>query len=209
MQKKSSKIGNIICVIIMVLILFGMYKIYNKYNFNDFIKAEYNLGTSKFERDDSVKYSKFNSYKIENTNYNDAMFYKTVDVIPNTVYKVSCKIKTENVKNKNGNTDAGAHISIAETVEKSDNVIGTTDWTNVECYFNSKNRNQVDIGFRLGGYEDSSIGTAWFSDFKIESGIVDENNNWKFLCILFDNVDVNIEKKRSKSKYKTKFNSNR
>ena len=37
-------------------------------------------------------------------------------------------------------------------------------------------------------------GTAWFSDFKVESGIADESNNWNFLCVLFDNVDVNIEK---------------
>lgn len=39
-----------------------------------------------------------------------------------------------------------------------------------------------------------ACGTAWFSDFKIESGIADETNTWNFLCILFDNVDVNIEK---------------
>ena len=37
-------------------------------------------------------------------------------------------------------------------------------------------------------------GTAWFSDFKIESGIADESNTWNFLCLLFDYVDVNVEK---------------
>lgn len=37
-------------------------------------------------------------------------------------------------------------------------------------------------------------GTAWFSDFKIESGIVDETNTWNYLCLLFNNVDVNINK---------------
>ena len=85
------------------------------------------------------------------------MFFETVNVVPNTAYKVSCKIKTENVKAQNLNKDAGAHICIADSVEKSDNVTGTQNWTNIEFYFNSKNRTQVDVGFRLGGYEDNCI----------------------------------------------------
>lgn len=39
-----------------------------------------------------------------------------------------------------------------------------------------------------------AFGTVWFSDFKIESGITDESKTWNFLCVVFDNVDVNIEK---------------
>lgn len=39
-----------------------------------------------------------------------------------------------------------------------------------------------------------AFGTAWFSDFKIESGLADETNTWNFLCLIFDYVDVNIEK---------------
>lgn len=48
----------------------------------------------------------------------------------------------------------GAHICISDTVEKSDNVVGTKDWTEISFYFNSKNREKVDIGFRLGGFDD-------------------------------------------------------
>ena len=194
MQKKSNKIKNIISIIIIIAIIIVGYQFYKKYNFNNFVKAEYNLGTSKFERDSSIKCTENDSYKIINTDYNDAMFYETIDVLQNTPYKVTCKIKTENVKSQNENTDSGAHICIAESLEKSDNIEGTTDWTEVEFYFNSKNRTSVDVGFRLGGFEDTCIGTAWFSDFKIESGIADESNTWNFLCVLFDNVDVNIEK---------------
>lgn len=154
MQKTSSKIKNIISFFIIMVVLIVGYKAYKKLNFNEFVKAEYNLGTSKFERDEQVKFLNTDSYKIDNISYNDAMFYKTVNVIPNTPYKVTCKIKTENVESKEENSDSGAHICIADTVEKSDNVIGTTDWTEVEFYFNSKNREKVDIGFRLGGFED-------------------------------------------------------
>lgn len=194
MQEKSKIIKNVISIVVMIAILIVSYQVYQTYNFNKFVKAERNLGVSKFERDKNEKCTESNSYKITNTDYNDAMFYETVDVLPNTPYRVTCKIKTENVKTKNENTDGGAHICISESTEKSDNVIGTTDWTDVTFYFNSKNRTQVDVGFRLGGFEDDCIGSAWFSDFKIEAGIADEGEDWNFLCVLFDYVDVSIEK---------------
>lgn len=200
MQKKKSfnLIKNIISIVVFVILIYMAYTIYQKYNFNDYIKAEYNMGFSKFERDSNVKYENTNSYKIENTNYNDAMFYKTINVIPDTPYKVTCKIKTQDVKTSKENTDAGAHICIKDELIKSDNVIGTTDWTEVTLYFNSKNKEKIDLGFRLGGNEDTTIGTAWFSDFTIESGIQNESKTWNFLCLLFDYVDVNIDNKNVK-----------
>lgn len=194
MQKKNNTAKNVITLIFCMVVIIIGYNIYQKNNFNSFMKAESNSGVSKFARDSKVKCIEADSYKIINKDYNDAMFFETVEVTPNTPYKVTCKIKTENVTPSKTNTDSGAHICIEGTVEKSNNVVGTTDWTEVEFYFNSKNRTTVNVGFRLGGYEDNCIGTAWFSDFKIESGISDETKNWNFLCVLFDNVDVNIEK---------------
>ena len=193
MQKTSKIIGKIISTIITLSLIFVAYKIYSVNNFNQYIKAEYNSGISKFKRDDEVKYSSVNSYRIENTDYNDAMFFRKISVNPNTPYKITCMIKTQDVKNKNEDTDAGAHICINGTVEKSDNVVGTTDWTKVEFVFNSKNRTELEVGFRLGGNYDDSIGTAWFSNITIESGLSDELNTWNFLCLLFDNVDVNVK----------------
>ncbi len=200
MQKKKSfnLIKNIISIVVFVILIYMAYTIYQKYNFNDYIKAEYNMGFSNFERDSDVKYGNTNSYKIENTNYNDAMFYKTINVIPYTPYKVTCKIKTQDVKTSKEDTDAGAHICIKDELIKSDNVIGTTDWTEVTLYFNSKNKEKIDLGFRLGGNEDTTIGTSWFSDFTIESGIQNESKTWNFLCLLFDYVDVNIDNKNVK-----------
>ncbi len=193
MQKAGKIIWKIICITITITLLFMAYKIYSKNNYNEYIRAEYNSGNSNFERDERVKYSKMNSYKIENTDYNDAMFFKTISVIPNTSYKVSCMVKTQNVINKNENTDAGAHICINETTEKSTNVTGNTDWTKIEFIFNSKNRKEVQIGFRLGGNYDDSKGTAWFSDISIEVGSVDTSNTWNVLCLIFDETNVNLK----------------
>ena len=194
-KKRKIKVRSIITTIFLIVFLIWSWNYYQTNNFNEYVKAEYNLKNSKFSRDASVKYGNGRSYKIESEEYNDAMFYKTIDVTPNTSYKVTCKIKTENVEPQDKNADVGAHICIAKTFEKSDNVLGTTDWTEVTFYFNSKNRQQVDLGFRLGGAEGQAKGTAWFSDFKIEAGMADTSNEWNFLCLLFDYVNVNVENK--------------
>lgn len=105
MQKRSigSKIGTIIFMIIVFICLKQIYGIYKENYFNDFVKAEYIANISEFKRDDKVKYDKYDSYRITSLEYNDAMFYKTVQVIPNTPYKVSCMIKTEGVETRKSN----------------------------------------------------------------------------------------------------------
>ena len=64
--------------------------------------------------------------------------------------------------------------------------------------FNSKDREEVDIGFRLGGYLGNCTGTAWFSDFTLEEGTKTESNEWNFACFIFENTDVTIDGKEVK-----------
>lgn len=193
MQKKTNKVRLLLELILITILLVVLVKVYQKNNFNEYVKAEGKLGISEFSRDGDVKYSNMYSYKITNTDYSDAMFYKTIDVNPNTPYRVTCMVKTKDVINKTQNADAGAHISINGTTEKSKNIVGTTDWTKLEFIFNSKNRKSLEIGFRLGGFETDSVGTAWFSDMTIESGIPNIGSNWNFLCLIFNNTDVNVK----------------
>lgn len=47
-------------------------------------------------------------------------------------------------------------------------ITGTNDWQEMTFMFNSKNETEVDIGFRLGGFDTLSKGKVWFSDFKME-----------------------------------------
>lgn len=172
-REDKSILGRIIYIIILIILFAFAYKLYLVYslnNFNEFKMTEYKPYTSEFVRDNEVKCSDSASYKISSKQENDAMFYKTITVTPNTPYKVSCMVKTEDVKTKKEASNAGAHISIANTVEKSKSITGTNDWQKLEFIFNSKNRTSVDLGFRLGGYNDNCTGTVWFSDLKIESG---------------------------------------
>lgn len=192
------KIVNITSWIIIIIILILAFNFYKHNNFNEFIRSEMNLHTSKFKRDSETKYSKTDSYRITSNTKNDATIYKKVKVEKNTPYKVTCMVKTENVIPENEISGVGAQISIIGTTEKSIAITGTQDWQKIEMIFNSKDREEVEIGFRLGGYLGECTGTAWFSDFTFEEGTLSQNNNWKFACFIFENTDVTINGKNVK-----------
>ncbi len=184
------RISTIISWIVSIILLILAFKLYKTYNFNEYVRSELNMHTSQFERDSDVKYSKTDSYKIVSNNNNDATFYKKVKVEKNMPYKVTCMVKTKDVVPQNDTSGVGAQISVIGSTEKSVAVTGTKDWQKIEMIFNSKNREEVDIGFRLGGYLGECTGTAWFSDFTLEEGNLSQNNNWKFACFIFTNTDV-------------------
>lgn len=190
------KVKNILVWIILIIILCFAYNFYKKNNFNDFVRSEVNLNTSKFKRDNKIKYSKNDSYEIISEIENDATFYKTIKVEKNTPYKVTCMVKTENVISKDNVSGVGAQIVVLGTTERSIAISGTNDWQKIEFIFNSKNREKVDIGFRLGGYLGNCIGKAWFSDFTLEEGVANESNEWKFACLVFENTNVEVEGKK-------------
>ena len=70
-------------------------------------------------------------------------------------------VKTQDIVTTKEVSNAGANISIADTVEKSKSITGTSDWQKLEFIFNSKNRTSVKLGFRLGGYDDNCITRKW------------------------------------------------
>ena len=188
------KISTIVFSIVVISMLIVLYNIYKHNFFNEFTKARtQEYAETKMVRDSKVKYSDMDSYKIENTQYNDAIFYKEIEVEPNTPYKVTCMVKTKNVKKENEQADAGAMIWIMDTYEYSMPVSGTEDWKQIELIFNSKNRNKVSVAFRLGGNQNNCTGTAWFSDFKLEKGIKNTDTEWNVGCFILKNIDVNIE----------------
>lgn len=194
----KSKITNIIFWIITLIAIVFTFNFYKKNNFNDFVRSEMNTHVSQFQKDSQIRYSKNDSYKIVSEEENDATFYKIVKVKKNMPYKVTCMVKTENVVSKNDISGVGAQISIIGSSEKSIAITGTQDWQKIEMIFNSKDREEVNIGFRLGGYLGECTGTAWFSDFTFEEGTNSENNDWNFACFIFENTDVVVDGKEVK-----------
>ena len=202
MSKKSiaTKIFNTIFWIILIVVIYKLYGIYKTYSYSNFIKAESNIGITNFTRDNEETYEYDYSYKVESKQFNDAIFYKKVKVKPNKPYKVTCMVKTENVETENGKNNGGAQISITDTIECSKSITGTNDWKILEFIFDSKNREELEIGFRLGGNETKVKGTAWFSDFKLEEGTRDNTSNWNVACFIMQSIDVNIDNQNLKLK---------
>ena len=91
-KKNDSIIGNIIYAIIMVIIFYCLFQFYKMYSFGDFVKGENVSGATRFLRDKKTTYTYDYSYKLESTEFNDAMFYKTIKVKPNTPYKITCAV---------------------------------------------------------------------------------------------------------------------
>lgn len=191
-KSRVSKIAYVIVVLILIVILYFMYNYYQENNFNNYTKSEANLYMSEFKRDKKVKYSKNSSYKISSDNYNDAMFYETIQVEKNQPYRVTCMVKTEGVEAEDQDSSLGAQISIEGSTERSVAIQGTEDWQKIELIFNSKDRTSVNLGFRLGGNSGQVKGTAWFSDFLLEEGVAQNDNNWNFACFIFEKTSVDI-----------------
>lgn len=199
MRRKESVLSKIISwifFIILVFIIFKLFGIFKMNYFNGFMKGETVSGLSSFTRDSEVKYLDDNSYKIVSEQQNNAAFFKDVEVEPNSVYKVTCYVKTDNVIPEDVNTDGGANIGIMDSYEISKSITGTNDWQQIEMMFNSQNRTSVKIGFRLGGNTGTAEGTAWFSNFKMEKGIANDSNVWNVGCFIFKSIDVNTDGER-------------
>ena len=206
MKKKSfgSQLFSLILLIIIIVSLYFFYDTYKKMYFNDFIKAEHIQGTSNFIRE-KVENNQY-SYKITSPTYNDAMFYKTIEVTPNTAYRISCMVKTKEIQTKKEISNSGACISVLDTTEMSEVIKGTNDWKQLTLCFNSKERTQIEVGFRLGSYVDDCKGEAWFKDLKLERGYINEDTNWNMVCFIFENLDVNINENGVNTNIKTSIN---
>ena len=187
-------ISRIFSLIMLIGLITALVYIYNKYYFNDFIKANENKGETSYYRDSSQKYNGQKSYCIENKDYNDALFFKEISVKKDTPYRITCMVKTENVESDKPET-SGACISIMGTADQTIPIQGTTDWQKVTLLVDSKEQDKLDISFRLGGYDGYSKGKVWFSDIHVEEGIKDETSDWNVVCFLIDSIDVNIEGK--------------
>ena len=188
----SKWISRLITLLILLFLVGIIVFVYNRFYFNDFIKAS-ELGTNtKFYRDSGVKYEKESSYCIENTDFDDAIFFKEIKVEKNTPYKITCMAKTENVVSDNPNT-AGACISLMDSAEQSLTLQGTNDtWQELSLMVDSENNDSLKIGFRLGGYNGYSKGKVWFSNIKVEKGQKDVSNEWNVVCFLINNINANL-----------------
>lgn len=95
---------------------------------------------------------------------NDARLCQMLEVEPNSYYKLTCRIRTENVSD-----GAGANISVVDSLASSTGVFGDSDWMSVELVgMTGGEQKEMALCVRLGGYGALSEGSAWFDDVTIE-----------------------------------------
>lgn len=99
----------------------------------------------------------------------DVSVYQPVAVIPNSTYRLTGWIRTEDVTvdpNESGTT--GAILNIFDRDDSSESILGTSDWKQVTLEFHTGDQSVLNIGCRLGHHGSSCTGTAWFDDLKLE-----------------------------------------
>lgn len=116
----------------------------------------------------STAHSGKNAVMIQSTEIAcDTRLHQTVKVKPDTFYRFSTWIKTENVVVPEGKT--GANISILGGFDSSPSLDGTRDWTYTELNFQTHpKQKEIKLCVRLGMFCSEVTGTAYFDDAKLE-----------------------------------------
>ncbi len=103
---------------------------------------------------------------IDNRKANDSRLYQVVPIEKNTLYRMHCWVRTEDV----GMGGKGAYIAIDGNSETSIDVKRTvTDWTRIELFFqNHEDYGTVTVFLGLGVSGSMNTGRAWFDDAILE-----------------------------------------
>ena len=94
----------------------------------------------------------------------DSSWHTVVKVKANTDYRLSCWIKTINVRGAEGalmNVHAFQHQAKTTALQRNN------DWTEVEVFFNSGAKTEVDINCLFGGWG-ASTGTAYYDEVALQ-----------------------------------------
>ena len=101
---------------------------------------------------------------VEAAEENDVRLVQELDVTPNTVYRITCDVKTENVVG-----GAGANIGVYGVAVCSSPVLGTNDWQTIELVGKTaEGQTKLPLSVGVGSHGAVSSGKAWFDNVKIE-----------------------------------------
>ena len=102
-----------------------------------------------------------NVLKIHSPEFNDARFIQKVQVAPDSYYKLSAFVKTEEVEQRS--SESGANICFLQTYCKSDFVKANADWQEIVLYGKTDSKTTfVTVALRLGYYSADASGVAYF-----------------------------------------------
>jgi dolichyl-phosphate-mannose-protein mannosyltransferase len=126
-----------------------------------------NQGASEIKYEKALAHSGESFVTIINNSTNDTRFKQDINVKENSIYKLSCWIKTEDVGS--AQNEKGANISIEGKMETSRDIKGTVNqWEAVEMYVMTGDTNTFKLTIGIGGYSASNTGKASFDDVAVE-----------------------------------------
>jgi len=133
-------------------------------------KFNAHLKQGKAEADSSVSHDGKPSVRIENFTADDSQLSQVVQVKPGKLYRLAGWIKTDKVTpgRANPKSTAGASLAIREGFLKSAAINKTQDWKHVTVDIAAMDKNDIDIGPRLGAFGGTVTGTAWFADLTLK-----------------------------------------
>lgn len=119
---------------------------------------------SQFKSSEELSYRGKRSIYIKNNSSNDARFAQTVEVEPNTLYKLSGYIQAGGVTE-----GKGANLSIEGVYSFTDAVYDSEgEWQYVELYGKTgPQQRKLTVFARLGGYSGESKGYAYFDELSL------------------------------------------
>lgn len=112
-----------------------------------------------------------NCLSISNISDNDSKVFQEISVIPGSIYKVSCRIKTENILNQAGSANITLELANNYGIYTSKELSNTNNnWELLE--FNVRVPQEADklvkFSLRLGGQGILNKGTAYFDEVVFE-----------------------------------------
>ena len=127
-----------------------------------FTQAWYNQENYTIYETENIGVDDDHSFSIWNLDDNDARLVQVVKVKPNTSYKLSGYIRTENVEDNGW----GANLSIGGVFVMPQGFYGDYEsWQYVESYGTTgPDQSTIEIWARLGGYSGESKGKAYFDN---------------------------------------------
>lgn len=105
--------------------------------------------------------------KISATSALDTSFFTAIDVKPGTNYRLSAKIKTDDVKGNAHGALLNVHEIQGQQSARTKGLRGDNDWTPVTIDFNTEGRSEISINALFGGWG-RSTGTAWYDDIQLQ-----------------------------------------
>ena len=101
---------------------------------------------------------------------NDVRICQEISVQEDTVYRISCMVKTEGIKG-----GAGANIGILGVAVRGGDTLGDTSWHQIELIGRTaKGQKTMTVTLGVGGYGAMSTGSAWFDSVRIEPSDADD-----------------------------------